>query len=169
VKYLQNHDRLPSNHLHNPLITVRTVTISTRASSDFTDEISQIFSCPFFPINTSFSGTPSPSCHSTAQNPLSWRRHYLRTPRTSTKAFLHQPLSLRSSSLRGDGHQLRCSLGQLTTLSTTLLLYPCLSAIHLTEYSFFFLFFFLSSKTSRIWPIRSLFPPNNRISSVLVR
>jgi len=29
VKYLQNHDRLLSNHLRNPLITVRTVTIYT--------------------------------------------------------------------------------------------------------------------------------------------
>ena len=29
VKYFQNLDRLLSNHLRNPLITVRTVTIST--------------------------------------------------------------------------------------------------------------------------------------------
>ena len=109
-------------------------------------EISQICPCPFCLINTSFSGTPSSSQHSTAQNLLSWRRHYPRTPRTSTKAFLHQTPRLRSSSLRGDGHQLRCSWGQLTTLSPTLLLYSCSSAIRFIEYSFFFLFFFLSSK-----------------------
>ena len=42
-------------------------------------------------------------------------------------------------------------------------------AIPLTEYSFFFLFFFLSSKTSRIWPIRSLFLPINLTSNVLAR
>jgi len=34
-------------------------------------EISQICPSPFRPINTSFSGTPSPSYHSTAQNLLS--------------------------------------------------------------------------------------------------
>ena len=109
-------------------------------------EISRIYPCPFCPINTFFSGTPSPSCHSTAQNPLSRRRHYPRTPRTSTKAFLHQPTSLRSSSLWGDGHQLRCSWGQLTILSSSLLLYSCSSAIRLTEYSFFFLFIFYPQK-----------------------
>jgi len=43
--------------------------------------------------------------------------------------------SLRSSSLRGDGHQLCCSWGQFTTLSLVLLPYPCSSVIHLTEHS----------------------------------
>jgi len=33
-------------------------------------EISQICPCPYCPINTSFFVTPSPSCHSIAQNPL---------------------------------------------------------------------------------------------------
>jgi hypothetical protein len=60
-------------------------------------EISQICPYPFCPINTSFSGTPSPSCHSTAQNPLSWRRHHPRTPRTSSKALFANLPSLRSS------------------------------------------------------------------------
>jgi len=102
-------------------------------------EISQICTCPICPINTSFSGTPSSPHHSIAQNLLSWRQHYPRIPRISTKAFLHQPPSLWSSSLRGDGHQLRCSWGQLTTLSPALLLYSCSSAIPLTKYSFFLL------------------------------
>ena len=62
-------------------------------------EISQICPCLFCPINTSFSGTPSPSCHSIAQKPLSWRRHHPRTPRTSSKAFFTNLPSLRSSSL----------------------------------------------------------------------
>ena len=48
------------------------------------EEISQICPCPFCPINTSFSGTP-PSHHSTASTLLSWRQHYSRTPRTSTR------------------------------------------------------------------------------------
>ena len=49
-------------------------------------EISQICPCPFCFINTSFSGTPSPSYHSTAQNLLFWRRHCLRAP----SSLLHQ-------------------------------------------------------------------------------
>jgi len=36
-KISPNHDRFLSNHLRNPLITVRTVTISSWVSSDFTD------------------------------------------------------------------------------------------------------------------------------------
>ena len=49
-------------------------------------EISQICPFPFCPINTSFSGTPSPS-----QNLLSWRRHHPGTPGTSSKAFFTTP------------------------------------------------------------------------------
>jgi len=58
-------------------------------------EISQICPYPFCPINTSFSGTPSPSCHSTTPYPLSWRRHRLRTLRTSTRISSNNPQSLR--------------------------------------------------------------------------
>jgi len=47
--------------------------------------ISQICPRPFCPINTSFSGTPPPSHHSTAPTLLSWRRHCSRAPRTPTK------------------------------------------------------------------------------------
>ena len=47
------------------------------------------------------------------------------------------------------------------------LLYPCSSAIPFTEHFPFFLFFLLSSKISRIWPIRSLFLPINITSNVL--
>ena len=54
-----------------------------------------------------------------------------------------------------------------TALSSVLLLYPCSSAICLTE--FFLLFFFSPPKISRIWPIRSLFLPINPTSNVLVR
>ena len=63
-------------------------------------EISQICPCLFCPINTSFSGTPSPSYHSTAQNLLFWRRHCPRTPRTSATASFINPPSPRSSSSR---------------------------------------------------------------------
>jgi len=38
---------------------------------------------------------------------------------------------------------------------SALLLYSCSSAIPFTEYSYFFLFFLVSSITFRIWPIRS--------------
>jgi len=121
--------RANSYHIH----------LSTLGFHGCGNEISQICPCPFCPINTSFSGTPS-SCHSTAQNLFSQRRHHPRFPRSPTKAFLHQPQSLRSSPLRRDGHQLRCSWGQFTILSPLLLPYPCSSAIHLIEHSspFFF-------------------------------
>jgi len=118
-------------------------------------EISQICPCPFCPINTSFSGTRSPSCHSTARNPLSWWRHCLRTPRTSARVSSPNPPSLRSSSLWRNGHQLRRSSGQSTILLPfALLLYSYSSAIPFTEYPFF-LFVLSSSKLFRIWPIRS--------------
>jgi len=118
-------------------------------------EISQICPYPFCPINTSFSGTPSPPCHSTAQNPLPWWRHCPRTPRTSARASFTNPPSLRSSSSWRNGHQLRRSWGQSTILLLfVLLLYSYSSAIPFTEYPFF-LFILASSKLFRIWPIRS--------------
>ena len=98
-------------------------------------EISQICPSPFCPINTSFSGTPSPSY---SRNLLSWWRHYPKTPRTSARASFTNPPSLRSSSSRGNGHQLRRSWGQSTILLLfALLLCSCSSAIPFTEYPFF--------------------------------
>ena len=122
--------------------------LSTLGFHGYGEEISQICPCPFCPINSSFSGTPSPSHHSTSPNPLSWRRRCSWAPRTPAKPFLHQPQSLRSSFSWGDGHQLRCSRGQFITLPLILLPYPCSSAIHFTEHSSFFLllFFFLPPK-----------------------
>jgi len=116
-------------------------------------EISQICPCLFCPINTSFSGTP-PSCHSTAPNPISWWRHYPRTPRTSARASFTNPPSLRSSFSQRNGQQLRRSWGQSTIFFLfTLLLYSYSSAIPFTKYPFF-LFVLSSSKTFRIWLIR---------------
>jgi len=65
--------------------------LSTLGFHGYGKEISQICPCPFCPINSSFSGTPSPSHHSTAPTLLPWRRRCLRAPRSPTKTFLHQP------------------------------------------------------------------------------
>jgi len=102
------------------------------------EEIIQICPYPFCPINSSFSGTPSPSHHPTAPTPLCWRQRCSRAPRTPTKAFLHQPQSLRTFSSRGDGHQLCCSRGQFISLPLVLLPYLCSSAIYFTKHSSFF-------------------------------
>ena len=152
VKYLQNHDRSLSNHLRNPLITVQTVTISylnTLGLHGCGKEISKICPYPSCPINISFSSTPSPSCHSVAPNPLPWQRQYSGTPRTSTRTSSNDPQ-------RRNGHQLHRPRGQFIILFLfALSLYSYSSTIPFTEYSFFLLFFVLSSKISRIWPIRS--------------
>ena len=113
--------------------------LSTLGFHGYGEEISQICPCPFCSINSSFSGTPSPSHHSTAPTPLSRRRRCSRAPRTPTKPFIHQPQSLRSSFSQGDGHQLRCSRGQYIILPIVPLPYPCSSAIYFTEHFFFFL------------------------------
>ena len=49
--------RANSYHIH----------LSVLGFHGYGEEISQICLCPFCPINSSFSGTPSPSHHSTAQ------------------------------------------------------------------------------------------------------
>ena len=49
--------RANSYHIH----------LNTLGFHGYGEEISQICPCPFCPINSSFSGTPSPSHHSTAQ------------------------------------------------------------------------------------------------------
>ena len=107
-------------------------------------EISQICPCPFCPINTSFSGTLPPSCHSTASNPPPWRRHCSRTSRTPARIsftiFWVFDLFLP---LGRNGHQLRRPWGQLTIpLLFILWLYSCSSANLFTEHPFssFFLF-----------------------------
>jgi len=68
-------------------------------------------------------------------------------PKNFNKGLLHQSSSLRSSSLRGNGHQLRRSWGQFTAL-----LFPhfCCTPVHpqflLLNTPFSFLFILLSSK-----------------------
>jgi len=116
-------------------------------------EISQICPCSFCPIKTSFSGTPSPSCHSTAQNPLR-RWHHPRTPRTPTKPSSPVPQVF-------DLHLAR------KWPSTS----PCLRSVHYPSFSRlyciffhsqflllnipFFAFFSFILKIFRIWPTRS--------------
>ena len=131
-------------------------------------EISEICPCPFCPINTSFSGTP-PSCHSTAQNPLSRRRHHPRTPRTSTKAFFTNFSSLRSSSRKKMA--INFTVPEVSSLPffSTPLPYSCSSTISFIEYSFFLFCSFFYPQTFRIWPIRSLFLAINLTSNVLAR
>jgi len=132
-------------------------------------EISQICPCPFRPINTSFSDTPSPSCHSLAQNLLSWRRHYARTPRTSSKVFFIIPQVFNLHSCE----EMAINFVVPEVSLPPFLLYFYRTPVHLQfillNTPFFFYFFFLSSKTSRIYPIRSLFLPINPTSNVLVR
>ena len=143
--------------------------LSTLGFHGYGEEISQMCPCPFCPISSSFSGTPSPSHHPTAPTPLSRRRRCSKAPRTPTKPFLHQPQSLRPSFSQGEGHQLRCSRGQFIILSLVLLLYSCSSAIHFTEhtsFSFFVLLFTL--KTNRICPIKLSSLPISHTSNVLV-
>jgi len=136
--------RANSYHIH----------LSTLGFHGYCEEISQIYPCPFCPINSSFSGTPSPSHHSTAPILLFWRRRCSRAPRTPMKTFLHQPQSSRSSSSQGNGHQLHCSQGQFITLPFVFLPYPCSSAIYFTEHPSFFFCFSLYPKTIRICPIK---------------
>ena len=57
-------------------------------------EISQIWPCPFCPINTSLSGTLLPSYHSTGSNPPSWRWHCSRTSRTPISSFLREEMAI---------------------------------------------------------------------------
>ena len=152
--------RANSYHIH----------LSTLWFHGYGEEISQICPFPFCPINSSFSGTPSPSHHSTTPTPLFWRRRCSRAPRTPTKPFLHQPQSLQSSSSRRDGHQLYCSRGQFITLPLVFLPYPCSSAIYFTEHSPFFSFVLLFiPKTIRICPIKMSFLPISHTSNVSVR
>ena len=123
-------------------------------------EISQICTRPFCPINTSFSGTPPPSCHSTASNLLSWRRHCLRTPKNPSKDLIQQPS--RSSISPSLGKKWPSTSSSPRSVyhphSFILLLYSCSSTILFTEYFFLFLFVSFSvppsSKPFRSWPIR---------------
>jgi len=133
-------------------------------------EISQICLCPFCPINTSFSGTPSSSVILQPQNPLPWRRHFSRTPRTLARTSSNNPRVF--DLLSCEEMAINFVVPEVSPTSLLFLLHPCSSAVHLTEY-FFFLFylllFFLHPKTSRICPIESPSPPINHTSNVSVR
>jgi len=132
------------------------------------EEISQICPCPFYPINSSFSGNPSPSNHSTAPTLLFLRRRCSRAPRTPTKTFLHQPQSPRSSSLQGNGHQLHCFWGQFITLPFVFSPYSCSSAIYFTEHPSFPFVFLFYPKTIRIFPTKLSSLPISHTFNVLV-
>ena len=125
--------RANSYHIH----------LSTLELHGYGKEISQICPCPFCPINSSLSGTPSPSHHSTAPASISLAAAPFEDSKKSSKNSLHQPQSPRSSSSRGDGHQLCCSRGQFITLPLVLLPYPWSSVIYFTEHSSSFSFVLL--------------------------
>ena len=151
--------RANSYHIH----------LSTLGFHGYCEEISQFYPCPFCPINSSFSGTPSSSHHSTAPTLLFWRRRHSRTSRTPTKTFLHQPQSPRSSSLRGNGHQLHCSRGQFITLPFVFyhtLVHPPFILLNLPLFLLFFPFY---PKTIRICPIKLSSLPISHTFNVSVR
>ena len=64
--------RANSYHIH----------LNTLGFHGYGEEISQNCPCPLCLINTFFSGTLPPSCHSASSNPPSWRRHCSRNSRT---------------------------------------------------------------------------------------
>ena len=126
--------RANSYHIH----------LSTLELHGYGEETIQICPCLFCPINSSFSGTPSPSHHSTAPASISLVVAPFEDSKKSSKNFL-QPQSPQSSSSRVDGHQLCCYRGQFITLPLVLLPYPCSSAIYFTEHfsSFSFVLLFI--------------------------
>ena len=107
-------------------------------------EISQICPCPFCSINTSFSGTLLPSCHSIAPNPPSWWRHRSRTSSTPARASSNNPPSLWFSSLLRKKWPSASSSLRLTqhplSLFTIFLSYSYSSVNLFTEYVFFSFF-----------------------------
>ena len=98
---------------------------------------------------------------------LSWRRHCSRAPRTPTRTPFNN--SQVFDLLPCEEMAINFVVPEVSVLPffPVLLLYPCSSAICLTE-SFFTLFFFSLPKISRIWPIRSAFLPINPISNASV-
>ena len=96
-------------------------------------EISQICPCPFCPINTSFSGTPSSSCHSTTQSLLPWRQHRSRTPRTLARTSFNNPEVF--DLLPCEEMAVNFIVPEVSSIS---LLYFYCTPVHLTEYPFFF-------------------------------
>ena len=127
----------------------------------YSEQISQICPYMFCPINSSFSGTPSPSHHSRAPTLLFWWRHCSRAPRTPTtpRSSIFSP-ARRWPSTSSFLRSAYCPF-------LVLLLYPCSSAIFLTESFFLFCSSFRSQK-SRIWLTRSLSLPIDPISNALV-
>ena len=132
------------------------------------EEISQICHCPFCPINSSFSGTPFPSHHSTAPTLLFWRQHCSRTPGI---------LARTSSNNRRVFDLLPCDKMAINFIvpevSPTSLLNFHYTPVHpqfiLLNTFFFLLLLFLPPKTSRICPIESSSLPINHTSNVSVR
>jgi len=133
-------------------------------------EISQICLCPFCLINTLFSGTPSPSCHSTAQ-----KNHFLGGGTTRGLQELHRrhssPISQVFDLLLCKKMAINFTVPEVSSPLFLLCFHfiPVHPQFILLNTLFFLSFFFLSPKISRIWPIRSLFLPINPTSNVLVR
>ena len=143
--------------------------LSTLRFHGYGEQISQICPCPFCPINSSFSGTPSPPHHSTAPTPLSRRRRCLRAPRSPTKPFLHQPQSLRSSFFARRWPSTSLFPRSVHHLTSCNLPHPCSSVIYFTErfpFSSFVLLF--TFKTIRICPIKLSSLPISHTFNVLV-
>ena len=129
------------------------------------EEISQICPCPFCPINSSFSGTPSPPHHSTTPTLLFWRRHCSRAPRTPTtpKSSIFSPVRKWPSTLSYLRSVLLLSCFYHTPVHPQFILLNIFSSF------FSILLFFLPPKTSRICPTESSSLPINHTSNVSVR
>ena len=93
----------------------------------------------FYSPKSTFLAAASP------ENLRNFIKSFLRQSSKSSILFLARKWPSTSSFLRSVYHP----------SFSVLLLYLCSSAIPFTEYFLFCLFFFLSSKTFRIWPIRS--------------
>ena len=112
-------------------------------------EISQICPCPPCPINTSFSGTLLPSCHSTTSYPPFWWRHYSRTSRTPFKDLPRQPSRSSSSFFFREKMAINFVVPEVN-LITPFLLYTFIVPLFIHKFiywvqffSFVFLFSFL--------------------------
>ena len=126
--------------------------ISRIRQRDKSDLPLPVLSYKYFLLQYSFSILSFYSPKST-----SWQRHCLRTPRTLARTSSNNSRGLRFLlRSRRNGHQLHHPRGQFIIFFLPVLsLYSCSSMIPFTEYPLFFLLSLLSSKISRIWPIRS--------------
>jgi len=105
-------------------------------------KISQICPCPFCPINTSFSGTPSPSHHSTAPTLLSWQQRCSIAPRTTARSSSNNPQDFDLLPRGAMAVNFVIPEVSLPSFFFVLLLYFGPSTIPFTEYSPFFSFYF---------------------------